>query len=184
MKIKYALFSACALIAVLGVAGCQKQDAASIVQQRALERWNLLITHQPIKAYDYLSPGYRATHTLDQYVAFIATARLKWKEAKVDGQKCDAETCTVNLTIKSDIPGHLIKMPRDIEHEAPVIEHWISSEGQWYFLPDSRIQPTEVTTGEAPATAVPAPVQPGEHQPATPAAAPAAQQPAPQQNGH
>lgn len=166
MKIKYALFLASALIAVLGIAACQKQDAASVVQRRALERWNLLITHQPVKAYEYLSPGYRATHTLDQYVAFIGTARLKWKEAKVDTQTCDADTCTVNLTIKSDIPGQIIKAPRDIEHEAPVVEHWIASDGQWYFLPDSRIQPAEVNAAAQPAAPAPAnPAQPATQQP-------------------
>jgi len=162
MKIKYALSLAAILIAVLGVAGCQKQDPASVVQRRALERWNLLITHQPVKAYEYLSPGYRATHTLDQYVAFIGTARLRWKEAKVDTQKCDADACTVNLTIKSDIPGQLIRAPRDIEHEAPVVEHWIASDGQWYFLPDSRLG-----SAEASATA-----QPGQMPAVNPAANP------------
>ena len=176
MKIRYALFSAAALVAMLGVAGCQKEDAASVVQRRALERWNLLITHQPVKAYDYLSPGYRATHTLDQYVAFIGTARLSWKAAKVDGQKCDAETCTVNLTIKSDIPGQLIKAPHDIEHEAPVIEHWIASDGQWYFLPDSRIQPANAGADQPAPPPVPATAGPG---------APSAQPPAtPVPSGH
>jgi hypothetical protein len=169
MKNRKVFFFASALIAVLGVAACQKQDAASVVQRRALERWNLLTTHQPVKAYDYLSPGYRATHTLDQYVAFVATARLRWKEAKIDGQKCDADTCTVNLTIKSEIPGQLIKAPHDVETEAPVVEHWIASDGQWYFLPDSRIQPAGVSATAHPATPVganpAAPVQPAAETP-------------------
>ncbi len=160
MKNRKVFFLASALIAVVGVAGCQKQDAASVVQRRALERWNLLVTHQPVKAYDYLSPGYRATHTLDQYVAFVATARLRWKEAKIDGQKCDADTCTINLTIKSEIPGQLIRAPRDIETEAPVIEHWIASDGQWYFLPDSRIQPADVSATAQPGAPTVAPAQP------------------------
>ena len=169
MKNRKVFFFASVLIAVLGVAACQKQDPASVVQRRALERWNLLTTHQPVKAYDYLSPGYRATHTLDQYVAFVATARLRWKEAKVDGQKCDAEACTVSLTIKSEIPGQLINTPRDLETDTPVVEHWIASDGQWYFLPDSRIQPADVS-----ATAQPtAPVV------ANPAANPTTVQPTP-----
>ena len=148
MKNTQVYFAIAVLVSILAAAGCQKQDPASVVQRRALERWNLLITHQPVKAYDYLSPGYRATHTLDQYVAFIGTARLKWKEAKVDSQKCDADTCTVSLMVKSDIPGQMINAPRDIEHEAPVFEHWIASDGQWYFLPDSRIEPTSVSANE------------------------------------
>ena len=73
-KIRLLAFALVALAAAM--TGCQKQDPASVVQRRAAERWNLLVSHEPIKAYDYLSPGYRATHTLDQYVAFIATTRL------------------------------------------------------------------------------------------------------------
>ncbi|MEP6938874.1 MAG: hypothetical protein ABI846_03855 [Rudaea sp.] len=126
---------------VVATAGCQKQDPASVVQRRAAERWNLLVSHEPIKAYDYLSPGYRATHTLDQYVAFIATARVHWKAAAIDNQKCDAESCTVSLTVKSVIPGQIVNAPHDVEHEAPITEHWILSEGQWYFLPDTRLEP-------------------------------------------
>ena len=170
------------LASLMGAAGCQKQDATSVVQRRALERWNLLVTHQPVKAYDYLSPGYRATHTLDQYVAFIATARLKWKDVRIESQKCDAETCTVNLIVKSDIPGQLINASRDIEHEAPVSEHWIASEGQWYFLPDSRIEATSVSASDRP---------PGQTQPqvlpplANPSTRENAPPPAtPPQNGH
>lgn len=125
-------------------AGCQKQDPASVVHRRASERWNLLVSHEPVKAYEYLSPGYRATHTLDQYVAFIATARVHWKEAKIQSQKCDTESCTVDLTVKSVIPGQMVNAPHDIEHEAPVVEHWILSGGEWYFLPDSRLEPIAV----------------------------------------
>ena len=161
-----------ALVALAAAtAGCQKQDPASVVQRRATERWNLLVSHEPIKAYDYLSPGYRATHTLDQYVAFIATTRMHWKSATIDSQKCDPESCAVNLTVKSVIPGQIVNAPHDVEHEAPVTEHWILSEGQWYFLPDSRLEATPAANaGQAqPVQTVPqAAIPPA--QPATPPA--------------
>lgn len=149
-------------IALLPLAGCRK-DPAKIVPQRALERWNLLINHQPVKAYEYLSPGYRATHTLDQYVAFIGTARLRWKAATVTSQQCESEVCTVVLTVNSTIPAQLANASKDIEHEAPVTEHWVLSEGQWYFLPDAQAgmkKPEEAAQPPAQGTNAPPTVQP------------------------
>ena len=140
MRSRNLYFVALSLAATLTFAGCQKQDAATVVHQRALDRWELLINHQPVKAYDFLSPGYRSTHTLDQYVAFIASSRLRWKAAKVESQECDADVCTVRLSVHAEIPGQLVNAPRDIEHEAPVVEHWVASDGQWYFLPDAKLQ--------------------------------------------
>ncbi len=154
-KIYYATLLGAALLAL---AGCHK-DPVEIVKQRSAERWNLLINHQPVKAYDYLSPGYRATHTLDQYVAFIGTARLQWKSASAEAPQCENDVCTVKVMVKSVIPGQLISASRDIQHEAPVIEKWVLSEGQWYFLPDANLQPSADTGANQSAAPAPAPAQ-------------------------
>lgn len=130
-----ALFLGAALVAL---AGCHKEPG-EVVKQRAIERWDALVNHHAVKAYEYLSPGYRSTHSLEQYVAFVATAKLQWKSASVDELQCEAEVCTVKLTVHSVIPGAVIHAPRDIQHEAPVSEKWVLSEGQWYFLPDVKV---------------------------------------------
>ncbi|MGH9759134.1 MAG: hypothetical protein ACRD4M_15460 [Candidatus Acidiferrales bacterium] len=162
-------------IALLLIAGCQRQDPARIVQQRALERWNLLIESHPVKAYDYLSPGYRSTHTLDQYVAFVATARLKWKSAKVVQAQCETEVCSVRLIVESTVPATVANTPRDLQLQTPLTEKWIASDGQWYFLPDSRVvspavapaahnginQPGAVLPVPVPTQPAPAPPPPG-----------------------
>jgi len=136
-NVKVYYFSAAIAVVAALIAGCQKQDPGAVVRQRAVERWNLLVEHHAVKAYDYLSPGYRETHSLEQYVAFISTARLKWQSAKVLDQQCDAELCTVHLIVTAAIPGQLAGVTHDIEHEAPVTEHWVASDGQWYFLPNT-----------------------------------------------
>ena len=169
VKVYYWIPALAAALAL--IAACQRQDPAAIVQQRAVERWNLLIEGHPVKAYEYLSPGYRTTHTLDQYVAFVATARLKWKSAKVlPQQQCEAEVCTVHLIVESTVPAMLANAPRDLQLQTPLTEQWVSSDGQWYFLPDSPITPPSAAGvaaqagGNLPAAALqapfPAPVQP------------------------
>lgn len=135
---KVYFFAASVAAAGFVLAGCHR-DPASIVAQRATERWNLLVAGQPVKAYDYLSPGYRSTHTLDQYVAFIATSKVKWTAVHVTQQKCDAETCTVNVTIELTVPAIVSRAHRDLQVQTPLVEKWIASDGQWYFLPDVQI---------------------------------------------
>lgn len=154
MKNVKVYFFMAAAFALSCLSGCGK-DPAKIVPQRALERWNLLINHEPVKAYEYLSPGYRATHTLDQYVAFIGTARLKWNSVAISSQQCEAEMCTLTLTVKSTIPAQMVAGSHDIEHEAPVTEHWVLSEGQWYLIPDVTPIPKNAAAESATAPAPP-----------------------------
>ncbi|MBN8885876.1 MAG: hypothetical protein J0I77_09170 [Rudaea sp.] len=156
-------------LSLFAIAGCSKKDPADLVRERALERWDLLAGRHAIKAYDYLSPGYRTTHTLEQYVAFIATARLQWKSAKIESVQCDEDACTAHLIVTSAIPGSLLRVPKDIEHSGPVTERWVRSDGQWYFLPDSQIKAeslseqvkAEVGQPSVPAAEAPASTQPG-----------------------
>lgn len=161
--------------ALLTLAGCHKQDPAAIVKQRAVERWSLLAEGHPVKAYEYLSPGYRTTHTLDQYVAYVATARLKWKSARVVKQECEAEVCSVHLIVESTVPATLANTPRDLQLQTPLTEQWMASDGQWYFLPDAHIAPpvagAATPAGGNSAAALQAPA-PAPAQPASGAAPP------------
>lgn len=181
-NVKVYYFATAIAVAATVISGCQKQDPGAIVKQRAVERWNLLVERHAVKAYEYLSPGYRETHELEQYVAFVASAPLKWQSAKVLDQQCDAELCTVHLTVTSAIPGQLAGITHDIEHEAPVTEHWVSSGGQWYFLPDApaKLSSHGAVAGEAtqapqgsssaPAAAAPAVAPVGQAAPTPPPA--------------
>jgi hypothetical protein len=155
------LFLACGVgISTLLSVGCAKKDPAELVRQRAIERWDLLAEKHAVKAYDYLSPGYRSTHTLEQYVAFVATARVQWKAAKVESVQCEeGDVCTAKLTVVTVLPGAVIQRPSDMEYPAPVVEKWVRSDGEWYFLPDSKVEGKNIA-GEAASTQVLIPTAP------------------------
>ena len=164
------LFLACGVgISTLLTVGCAKKDPTELVRQRAVERWDLLAERHAVKAYDYLSPGYRSTHTLEQYVAYVATARVQWKSAKVDSVQCgEEEVCTAKLTVVTVLPGAVMQRPSDMEYAAPVVEKWVRSDGQWYFLPDSKVAGKNIAEEAASTQALtPAPA------PAAPASSPA-----------
>lgn len=158
-------------LAALGLSACQRETPEAAVARRAAERWNYLIAGQPSKAYEYLSPGYRSTHTMDQYIASIAQVRLKWTAtSNFKAQQCEAETCKLTLTIAAILPGALAHAPRDIPIESPATEQWVMDGGSWYYRPDVATSLTQ-RPDAAPAQPAPAPVAPiAPGQPASPPA--------------
>ena len=141
MKSKKVYFAQIALIfGVLALAGCgmlKKDEDASVIQQKAVQRWDYLIAHKGGKAYDFLSPGYRATVTRESYAAGMNNRPVDWESAKFLDQKCDAESCTVRVQLKYRVMINLHGM-RKIQGDSPVTERWIKESGRWYFLPDNR----------------------------------------------
>lgn len=134
-----------ALLAAVALSGCTtavKKDDATVVQERAIQRWNLLIAHKAEQAYDYLSPGYRSTQPRDAYAKIKNSSPVRWESVKPLDNKCDGETCTVRLVITSKVvlpqlEGH------DVESQSPVTERWLKSDGQWYFLPEEASKPAQ-----------------------------------------
>ncbi len=163
MKNKKIYFALSVLsLAALMLSGCGHKDPVATVKQRADERWKLLFDHHAVQAYEYLSPGFRSTHTVDQYVGFIAGSHVQWQSAKVETPVCDEDVCTVRVFVTSIVPGRFSGLPRDITSEAPVVEHWVASDGQWYFLPDSNIKidtsqstPADDKGGRTPGSPIP-----------------------------
>ena len=129
------------VLAALALAGCanmaRKEDSA-VIKDRAVERWNLLIAHKADKAWDFLSPGYRATKPRDKYADEMNSRGIRWSKVGFGSQECEAETCKVRLfvdySIKMGGPAGTVKSL------APIVETWVRVDGKWYYLPDA-IQP-------------------------------------------
>ncbi|MEO5625643.1 MAG: hypothetical protein ABIQ70_06530 [Dokdonella sp.] len=126
---------AVALAALLfGLAGCADKSNPDNIDRRAVERWNFLIAHQAEKAYDYLTPGFRATQTREDYAAAMNNRPLQWKSAKFKHKECDADRCLVDIDV-----SYLLVMPgalnKPIESTGGQNETWIQVDGEWYFLP-------------------------------------------------
>jgi hypothetical protein len=149
MKIAY-LTLAASLLATIG--GCASaptaRDAAAgkgnvatggakgSVESRALARWELLIAGNAAEAYTYLSPGYREIKSQEVYAADMTNRPVKWTKAEIEGSECPAGAGYCDVTVKvhyelqSTLPG-----VGELKSYAPVSERWISSQGNWYFVP-------------------------------------------------
>ncbi len=141
MKSKKVYFAPWLALGLLVLAGCAmpvKPEDSSVIRQRAVERWNFLIAHQAEKAYDYLSPGYRATKSREEYAKEMNNRPVRWKTAKFVEQKCDQDVCDVVIEVT-----YLAKVnagtEREVESTSQVNEHWIREQGKWYLLPESRV---------------------------------------------
>jgi hypothetical protein len=128
-----AAFALAALLLVL--AGCTDKANLDNVDRRSVERWNYLIAHQAEKAYDHLTPGFRATQPRDAYASAMNTRPVQWKSVKFNGKKCDADRCKVQLdvTYSINLPG----LGKPTEATSSQNETWILVKGEWYFLPSA-----------------------------------------------
>lgn len=124
-------FALAALLLVL--AGCADNASPDNVDRRSVERWNYLIAHQAEKAYDYLTPGFRATQPRDIYAAAMNTRPVQWTSVKFNHKECDAERCTVGVDVTYSIT--LPHFGRPTEGSRLQTETWIRIKGAWYFLP-------------------------------------------------
>ncbi|MBS0571400.1 MAG: hypothetical protein JSS28_12375 [Proteobacteria bacterium] len=127
--------------AALAVAGCagmvRKDEDASVIREKAVQRWDYLIAKKADKAYDFLSPGYRTTITRENYAAGMNNRPVTWEAVQFADQNCDADLCTVHLKLKYKVLVNLHGI-RNIQGDSPLTERWIKESGRWYFLPDSR----------------------------------------------
>jgi hypothetical protein len=142
-KVYFARFLSFA--AFVALAGCTagptkpgapaKDESADVIQQKAVDRWNFLIAHQADKAYDYLSPGYRATKTREVYAKEMNDRPIRWTKATYNSQQCEGDTCKVSLIVNYSVK--MSGMPRSTDAFSPLVETWIKTGGHWYYLPDA-----------------------------------------------
>jgi hypothetical protein len=146
VKSKQVYFAHSAAICALLLSGCatMRSEDSAVIEKRAVERWNLIIAHQPEKAYDYLSPGFRATKARDVYAKEISNRPVTWESVKFVERKCTPDTCEVQLELGIKVSVTAAAGTRPIETTAPVKENWIKDDGHWYYLPEARIKAPKV----------------------------------------
>jgi hypothetical protein len=126
------LLSGCATDATR--ADAPKSD--KVVERRAVERWDFLIARQAEKAYDYLSPGFRATKQRDEYAREMNNRPVRWSKVLPYRQVCDKpDVCVLDLQI--DFEAKMPGVNQDVSSTGFVKETWIRSGGKWYLLPSA-----------------------------------------------
>lgn len=134
MKSFVPLIAAILLAACAGTPQRQAQQPQTL-EERALARWQHLIDGEPELAWDYLSPGFRATTSREVYAAQMATRPVRWISARVIGTECESEdVCEVQVEVGVSVQSHVTGVGR-VEAQRAIREGWIRSGGQWFNVP-------------------------------------------------
>jgi uncharacterized protein YchJ len=116
-----------AVVAVALLAACavvNPRSSEDIVKERAQARWNALVQGDVKAAYEFFSPGSRATLSLSDFASGIKIGF--WKGATVDQVKCTGDSCDVHSTIEYEHRGTRVKTPNR--------ETWVREGSNWWFL--------------------------------------------------
>jgi hypothetical protein len=122
-----------------------KQSASQVagkvvpVEDRAVQRWQLLIAGKAAEAYDYLSPGVRSAKPREQYAQEMSQRPVHWKTVAFSKKQCEGDSCTVTVHIEYEVkmPGigiGMVSAPSEVE------ERWIQLDGTWYHVPEQYLQ--------------------------------------------
>jgi hypothetical protein len=106
----------------------------AIVEQRAKERWAYLVDNNFHAAYEYLTPGYRATRTVQSYAAGAKPAILSWKGVQWRGVDCETpESCVAKLILEYTVQ---MQGAGTVPGLTEIKERWMLLDGTWYHLPE------------------------------------------------
>lgn len=129
------LLGACASTPSTSTGASSSDGSKEALKQRATERWEFLIAHDAAKAWEYLTPGYRATITAEKYGNQMNSRPAQWKSAKITKIDCaQPGNCQVYVAVTySLVMG--IGGSGPVTTFAPLKETWLFLHNQWYYLP-------------------------------------------------
>ncbi len=129
------------LLVGLLLAACSQQpakpgadSAEKIVEQRAKQRWDLILQKQYMAAYEYLTPGYRATTPMDIYSVTLRRSPVRWQSARFRSVQCQSESvCIATFDIEAKVVGQLRGVD-SVPLSRQVHDKWLLVDGQWYYV--------------------------------------------------
>jgi len=122
----------CAALLLQSCAAAGKRTET--IEDRVNARWAALLGNDVATAYQYLTPGYRSSVSLDQYKRAIASRKMKWTSAKYIKSDCDENTCTVQVEIGFTVYGVLPGV-KSMDSSQFANETWILVDKNWYMIP-------------------------------------------------
>ena len=130
-----AISRACCLVLASLLCACATTPVMpENISDRAQARWDTLLSGDLDGAYQYLSPGFRSSVSLDQYKRKIQTQRVMWTGAKYIDSECLDSSCKVKISLGYSLVGALPGVPR-YDGTQQIEENWIKHNGKWWLVP-------------------------------------------------
>ena len=125
------------LCSALLVAACATTEVTapeSTVKERAMARWDALLSGDLSSAYGYLSPATRSSVSSVQYQRSVLLQPVRWTKAEFIEESCEETTCKVMISVDFVIQGALPGV-RSISETDVIEEAWLLTDGAWYYVP-------------------------------------------------
>lgn len=113
---------------------CEDQEKNKL-DNRVIDYWNHKINHEFKEAYQFLSPGWRATESEVGFAQRMSQSTIVWKNVKFIDKKCtQKDLCIVTVEITYNysfqaVGGKLMTVESNID------ETWIMKNNKWYHTP-------------------------------------------------
>jgi hypothetical protein len=104
------------------------------IEERAIGRWDALLSENVESAYEYLSPGYRSSVSLTQYHRSLLLNKVRWTGAKYIESDCEETVCNVKISLDFTIYG-AVPGVKSFESKQTIKESWVQVNGSWYLVP-------------------------------------------------
>ena len=117
---------------LLVLAACKKSES---IEERATARWDVLLSGDTTSAYEYLSPGYRSSVSLQQYQRSLLTMKVAWTGANFNESECTEDLCKVKISIDYSVRGALPGV-KEFKGVQKIEESWVRVDGVWYLVPE------------------------------------------------
>ncbi len=114
-----------------------KDKEKNKLDNRVIDYWNYKINQDFKQAYEFLSPGWRKTESLQAYVARMRVVSIKWLGVKIKSKECTEKyLCTVltDLQYEYQFRG---AMSSTVQVTTELKEKWLMKNNIWYKVPGS-----------------------------------------------
>lgn len=129
----YLLMLSCSLFLLSACATTRSTE--TIVEERAMARWQALLTDDLEGAYGYLSPGFRSSVSSMQYQRSILRRQVRWTDARYIESECSDTSCKVSISVDFTVYGALPGV-NSFESTQRVEESWVLVDRNWYLVPE------------------------------------------------
>lgn len=128
----YTMLTSCSLLLLSACATTARTENG--IEERAMARWETLLSGDLAAAWEYLSPGYRSSVSSVQYQQSVVIKRVKWTGARYIESDCIETTCKVKISIDYTLHGAIPGVQSFTGTQA-IEESWLLVDGKWYLVP-------------------------------------------------
>lgn len=124
-------------VGALLLSACATTTSPEIsVEERAIARWDTILSDDLAGAYEYLSPGYRSSVSSVQYQRSLLLSKVRWNDARYIESDCTETACNVKISLKYTVFGAVPGI-KSFNGKQTIDESWVLVDGNWYLVPDN-----------------------------------------------